>query len=499
MNEKKKTITNTVVGVMSQTIILILGIIVPRIVLVHYGSDTNGLTNTIGQIFTYMSLLEAGISVSARNAFYKPIQDNDKDRISFVASLAKKYYRKVSAIYLLAVVLLSVILPVILKTSISYFTVCFYVFFEGLTSVISFYFINTWLTFLRSKGEAYIINIFTLVSKVLCYLVKIILSLLSVNIVYIQIGYFCVSLIHVWLYRRYMKKKYGWIEYSVDTGNEKLPDKNANLISEVAWVVFSSTDMIVLSVFISTMMSSVYSIYNTVYVAINSLLFSVYSSINYHLGLAYNSPNKDRYIKMHDTFMTVFIGCMCMLMSVCYFLIIPFVRLYTSGVTDINYIYKYLPILFCLVQILSWSRYVTGNLIGISFRQKPAVKINILEAVINLTLSIVFVFRIGIEGVLLATVIALPIKVIYCTYVSDIIILKRSPWKSILILGSNYLAFGVCVFVHRYINLEINNYMQLIGYGALLMCIMGTCFALINIGVNKDVIKTINYLRNRKE
>ena len=197
--------------------------------------------------------------------------------------------------------------------------------------------------------------------------------------------------------------------------------------------------------------------------------------------------------------MTVFIGCMCMLMSVCYFLIIPFVRLYTSGVTDINYIYKYLPILFCLVQILSWSRYVTGNLIGISFRQKPAVKINILEAVINLTLSIVFVFRIGIEGVLLATVIALPIKVIYCTYVSDIIILKRSPWKSILILGSNYLAFGVCVFVHRYINLEINNYMQLIGYGALLMCIMGTCFALINIGVNKDVIQTINYLRNRKE
>ena len=66
MNEKKKTLTNLTVGVVTQLIVIALGLIVPRIVLVNYGSDTNGLINTIGQIFTYMALLEAGISVSAR-------------------------------------------------------------------------------------------------------------------------------------------------------------------------------------------------------------------------------------------------------------------------------------------------------------------------------------------------------------------------------------------------------------------------------------------------
>ena len=99
MNSLNKTKINLFVSLLSQAIILILGLIVPRIVLVNYGSDTNGLTSTISQVFTYLALLEAGISLSARNAFYKPIKENNKEDISFVASLAKKYYRKVSIIY----------------------------------------------------------------------------------------------------------------------------------------------------------------------------------------------------------------------------------------------------------------------------------------------------------------------------------------------------------------------------------------------------------------
>lgn len=43
----------------------------------NYGSDTNGLTNTLAQIFRYVALLEAGIGQSTRNALYKPLAGND--------------------------------------------------------------------------------------------------------------------------------------------------------------------------------------------------------------------------------------------------------------------------------------------------------------------------------------------------------------------------------------------------------------------------------------
>ena len=193
MNSLNKTKINLFVSLLSQAIILILGLIVPRIVLVNYGSDTNGLTSTISQVFTYLALLEAGISLSARNAFYKPIKENNKEDISFVASLAKKYYRKVSIIYFSVIIMFSLILPFVFKTKVPYFTIFVYILFEGLSSVVTFYFINTWTTFLKANGDSYIINIFSLISRVLCYGVKIILSLHSVNIAFIQIGYFLAS------------------------------------------------------------------------------------------------------------------------------------------------------------------------------------------------------------------------------------------------------------------------------------------------------------------
>ena len=361
--------------------------------------------------------------------------------------------------------------------------------------MVTFYFINTWTTFLRANGESYIINIFMLISRVLCYGVKIVLSLYSVNIAFIQLGFFGVSIIQLFIYYFYMKKKYNWIMYNIDTGDARLPEKNSNLMSEIAWAVFSSTDMIVLSIFISTKSSSVYSVYNMVFIALHGLLNSVYSSINYHLGLEFNSGNIERYIKIHDAFMSFFVGSISLLMSICYFLIIPFVKLYTKGITDVNYIYNLLPLFFCLVQMLSWSRYVTGNLIGISFRQKKAIKINIAEALINLTLSLILVFYLGIEGVILATVIALPLKVIYCTYVSDVIILKRKIFKTVSILGINYVLFFICVFIQPFLQLKAANYSILIVYGIFLTITLGIIFALGNIMMNKDVLKIVKLIK----
>ena len=50
---RKKFIRNIGTGFVGQLIIIILGLIVPRIMITSYGSDTNGLLSTISQIFAY--------------------------------------------------------------------------------------------------------------------------------------------------------------------------------------------------------------------------------------------------------------------------------------------------------------------------------------------------------------------------------------------------------------------------------------------------------------
>ena len=492
----KKIILNLGVSIFSQCIILILGFVIPRIIMVSYGSDTNGLTSTITQVFTYMSLLEAGISQATRNKLFKPIKEENREEVSYWMSVSRHYFRKISVIYLGIVSIIAFIFPFIINTHVEYWTVAFYILFEGLTSVVSFYFINTWVSFLTAKGDMYVVNSLSLLNKVLCYGVKIILALLGLNIALIQVGYFIVSILQVMLYFMYMKKKYNWIDYTIPVKNVVLPDRRSYIIIEIAWTIFSSTDMILLSIFVSTEMSSVYAVYNLPFVALNSLLNAVYCALNYNLGITYHEDIK-KYIKVHDMFNSFFVGSMTILMSVTYVMLIPFIKLYTQGVDDVNYIYPILPLLFCLVQMLSWSRFVSGNLLGVAGRIKPAVKINVIEALSNLVLSLAFVYKWGVIGVLMATVLALPLKVIYCNYVADRKILNRSVRRTISILCINYCIFFMTVLVGLFIDLKIESFTTFVLYGMLTFFIICGISILLNILVNRDLLNIKMILKRR--
>lgn len=482
---------NFLVGLFSQLVVLVIGLIIPRIILTHYGSDTNGLINTITQIFTYMALLEAGIGMASRNALFKPLIKNDRETVSKVLSASRVYYRKISYIYFGVVIFLAIVLPLILKTEIDYLTIFVFVIFEGLTNVVAFYFTNTWRCLLGADGKTYIVDILALVNKILCYGIRIILAIYSINIALTQVGYFAISLLQLAIYYVYMRKNYGWVNYKVKPNDYKLSDRNAYIISEISTTVFSSTDLIVLSIFVSTSLSSVYSTYNLIFTALSGILSSVYNALNYTLGQTFHI-DIEKYKRVHDQETCIFLGGATVMMCVAYWLTLPFIRLYTEGINDINYIYRWLPLLFCLVQILSWSRYVSSNLLNIAGDAKKLSFISCIEATINIVGSVILVNFFGITGVLIATVCALPVKIIYCIYVSDIKILKRSPQKSFCILGINYFIFALTVIMREcFFEIYINNYLDFIWIALVLTIIYSVIVVGANILIEHSLVQLI--------
>lgn len=483
---KKKVILNVLTGFGGQLFVMLLGIIVPRMLITGYGSDTNGLLGTITQIYTYMALLEAGIGQAARNALYKPFSQNDKNEISNIASVAQRYFNRVTVCYGIGVIFLALLLPLVLKSNSSYSTIAFITLLQGMSGVISFFFIQTKSIILLVDGKGYVRNGINVLSQSIHYAVQIVLAGNGVNVLFIQASYFLITVLKVVTYGLYFDKNYHWVDFSRNNVGEKLKDRNSFILIEIAWTMFSSTDMIILSVFLSTQMASVYSVYNLVYTGINVLLNSIYSNVLFILGHTYHK-DKEKYCILHDGFTSVFFGGMCVLMCVTYVLVLPFIKIYTSG-ADIDYTYANLPILFCLVQIISWSRYISGNLTGIAGYAKPVSYISIVEACTNIVFSIILVKRYGITGVLFATVIALPIKVVYCTYISDVKILSRSMWQSLKILIPNFLLFIATMYIFQYIHINISNYFEFGIYGLLLLfgfSIVGIC---INLCVNQKSI-----------
>jgi len=259
------------------------------------------------------------------------------------------------------------------------------------------------------------------------------------------------------------------------------------VVAEIAWTVFSSTDMIILSFFCSTQMASVYSIYNMVFIALNNLLNAVYSSVKFNLGQAYHK-DMVAYTKLHDLFNSVFMSIITVLMIVAYYLITPFVMLYTKGIDDVDYIVKGLPLLFCLVQLLSWSRYIAGNLTAIAGYANKTAKASIVEASLNVVLSIVLVQKFNIVGVILATVLALPVKAIYCNYLSDKVILNRSCRKTISIMATNFIIFVSFIIFHRWFSITVSSYYKFVLYGIILTTFLGIVVYAINCVVNGELL-----------
>lgn len=495
--QKSLILKNLIAGFGSKLIVIVLGFIIPRIILVNYGSDVNGIINSIGQIFSYMALLEAGIGLAAKDMLYKPIVEKDRAGVSYVATVAQNYFRKFTILYGIGVVLMSIIIPLTWKSHVEKSTIFLLVFFEGISGVFSFLFTQTPSAILRADGRSYVDNTIGTLRAVLGQVAKIVIVSLSIRIDALQFAYCLITIVQIIIYKCYFKKNYAWIDYHAAPKTAKLKNRSAYVTSEIAWVVFSSTDLIILSTFADTMVSSVYSIYNMVVGSLTTIMNTIYNSVVYLLGQTY-FENIEKYKKVHDAFNSVFMGAQTILMSVTYILLIPFIELYTKGVSDINYIYEYVPLLFCLIQLLSFSSYVTKNLANIAGYTKQSGNVSVVEAVINVVLSLVLVGKLGIYGVLLATVIALPLKIVYCGYLADKKILKRSCKKTVMILGVNYLCFFGTVIVEKYISLNIENYFQFFVAGVLITAVCAAVGIIANLIVNPDCIEIVRIFYRKK-
>ena len=92
MTETKKSICNMLSGLILQVVTMMVGLIIPRLVLVHYGSETNGLLNSITQIFNYVALLEAGVGIVSTQVLYERLAKHDYSGISSCLSATVHYY-----------------------------------------------------------------------------------------------------------------------------------------------------------------------------------------------------------------------------------------------------------------------------------------------------------------------------------------------------------------------------------------------------------------------
>lgn len=73
--KNKATLLNMISGLILQLFTLVSGFILPKIILIYFGSEVNGLVSSLNQFLSYITLVEGGITGVIVANLYKPIVD----------------------------------------------------------------------------------------------------------------------------------------------------------------------------------------------------------------------------------------------------------------------------------------------------------------------------------------------------------------------------------------------------------------------------------------
>lgn len=496
MSKGKLIFKNIFYGAGTRLVILALGMILPRLFITSFGSEMNGLLSTTTQIFTYLALVEAGIGNSTINALYKPLDDKNYSEANSIMCEARAYYRRVSLLYGAGIIAFSIIYPLLANSSISKWTIFGIVALQGAANFVGYYFTAVYSQLLAADGKKYISENVTFVSSVLINLIKIVMIMLGLNVIMVQLGHLIINVLKIPVLSFICKRKYSWLDFSQQASKGKLKERGAFIIHEASGTIFNNTDVFIISVFCSFEMASVYTVYNMVFSALTSLMSTANSGLGFIFGQN-QYKGRERLVKIYDVYSTVYSMVAFIVFTVSAVLIVPFVKLYTNGVSDVNYLMVGLPILFTVINLMSSVRMVAVSLITVSGHADTTKRRSMAEAMINLVSSLILVNIFGIYGVLLGTIFALIYRANDLIIYANRKILNRNPlyeYKSIIIYS---VVFAIIWIAFKYITLDIDSYLAFAGYGIFITLIVAVIYMVVTLITKPLLIREAKYVIGR--
>lgn len=493
----RRSLYNLITALGAQVITLFLGFLVPRLTLVGYGSETNGFMSLVNQVYAYIALLEAGLCTAEIQALYSPVAKNDRQSVSCIVNTARGYYKRLTGYFFGAILLVACVLPFAVESGLDPWTMIGYFLLFGVSRLANFWFVSDMRPLLQVEGKSYVSTNIDFVFSLCTTLSRILLLTLRVDLLVMQAVYSAINMLQIAIYYVYFKKKYAWIDRSVPADKACLGERKAYLLQQIGQLVFSCTDVIILSVFCNLKTTSIYSVYMLVFNALAMLVYKMASSAQFVLGQVFHE-SRDRYLSLHRAYEVGLVAISNALFTTAYLLILPFIKLYTEGVADADYLDSVLPLLFCLNELLSISKFVPFNLINVAGHAQKVNAQTVCEVVINLGVSLTLVPAMGIRGVLIGTLVALICRLVVLVRYANRNIMRVTCSFEVRLMMANLFIFGIAVVVRFYFPLNILSYGQFIVVGGLVF--MGACILCggVNLVLYRSVLSPyIHRLTNR--
>lgn len=398
---------NAASSALYQVVVMIAGFIIPRIMLVRYGSEANGLVASIGQFVTSFYLVEAGLAGAAVLALYKPIADGDRAAINGILSATRRLYLQAGLAFCGLILGLAVLYPLLKATRVlSPVAVGLLVLTLGARPFFELFLVSKHRVFLTASQKLWVISLISSAVQILNLLIIATLARLGVNLVLLYAAATLPVFLRSLLIALYVRRTTPGLDFKAPPRSEQLKKRWDVLYLQILGVVQTSAPIVLATIFTSLATVSVFAVHNMVLAGISGLLGIFISGLSASFGDVIARKEQAILQKATREFEVAYYAVIVFFFSVTAVLITPFIKIYTAGVHDANYVQPLLGFLFALNGFLYCLKTPQGMLVISAGLYRETRLQSTLQALIILVFGCILTPLWGLVGLLIAVILS---------------------------------------------------------------------------------------------
>ncbi|MGO4543318.1 lipopolysaccharide biosynthesis protein [Paenibacillus sp. 2TAB23] len=403
----KSSLLNISAGLGSQLVITILSFVSRTVFINSLGIEYLGVNGLFTSILAMLSLAEAGIGSSIIYNLYKPVAENNRPKILALMDLYKKAYLVIAGLVMLLGLGVMPFLDLIIKeTSVANISIIYLLFLVNTAAPYLFVYKHS---FLNVNQKNYIVTSIFSVSSIVSTGLKIAILFYTENYILYLIVESFFSIITSAFVVFLVNKMYPFLKEKVKAKLD--PETKANFIKNMKAIILQNVgnyfifgvDSILISTFVSITAVGLYSNYKMLIDICRTLLNQVFSNMYHSLGNLIAKESSDAVYRIFKITYLLNFWLYSLLSIGLYLLVEPLITLWLGQEFAMTN-----AILLVLV-VMFYERGMRNSLsavkstAGIFHEDRFAP---IIQAVINLAVSLILVHYLGILGVFIGSIVS---------------------------------------------------------------------------------------------
>ena len=435
--ERTRNATRNIVwGTIERIALLLLPFITRTVLIRTIGVEYLGLSSLFSSILSVLSISELGIGVAIVFSMYKPVAEDDRDMICALLNTYRKVYRIVGTIILVAGLAVMPFLPKLIKDDVPpdiniYILYIVYLFNAAISYFLYAYKGALFAAYQRNDLTSKRAAVISLASNILKVAVLILFRNYYVFVIVVPLTTIATNLTNAWM----AKKIFPDLDSRGEITGEMRADIKKRIIGLLSFriysVVFAAVDSIVISAFLGLKPVAVFNNYHYIQSTVVGFVAVFTASVVAGIGnkMVTSSVQENYQDFKRIVFINGWIVGWCSVCMLCLYQ--PFMEFWVGGDLLFPTSTMVLMVFYFMIPRISTITHTYRDAAGLWWedRFRP-----LIATVVNLATNIILVKTIGMNGVILSTLI--------CSVFINI------PWGSI-ILFRNYFKISSAEYFRK--------------------------------------------------